>query len=175
MTATTSRSKFNVSSDKEKRTWNGILFDSKAECDFYKDWILPAKEEGRIVEYELQKEYLLQPSFVHEDKKIHPIVYRSDFYFVTDKGTEVVVDVKGMPTPEARLKRKMMWYLHPEVQFYWVAQSKKYGGWVEYDRLQKLRKEAKKKKEKEKNEKLCDTVGCTGDGENLVDGSAGDR
>lgn len=139
------RTKFNVSKNLKHRTHNGIVFGSKLERDFYRDWLLPRYKDGRIVKFELQKRYNLQPSFEHEGKKIRAIDYVSDFYFVTASGREIVIDTKGLPTADAKMKRKMMWYVHPEVEFYWVAHSKKFGGWLEYDELQKLKKEAKKR------------------------------
>lgn len=142
----TNRSKFNVSKDTSNRNCDGIIFDSKAECDFYKEWLIPHYKTGEITEYQLQKKYILQPSFKKDGKLVRSIDYIADFYFVTKNGTEVAVDVKGMATPEAKMKRKMMWYVHPEVQFYWVQRSVKDGGWLEYDHLQKLRRERKKER-----------------------------
>lgn len=147
----TKRSKYNVSSNTKNRTYDGITFDSKLECDFYREWLLPNVESGFVVKYELQKTYELQPAFNHDDKKIRPINYVSDFSFTTKNGTEVVIDIKGMATPDANMKRKMMWYTYPNLQFYWVTKCQKYGGWIEYDELKKKRKQNKKEKENGKN------------------------
>mgnify|MGYP006882852586 FL=1 len=44
------------------------------------------------------------------------------------------------------LKRKMMWAKYPETNLTFICRNLKYGGWVEYDTLKKLRREAKKNK-----------------------------
>ena len=54
------RTKFNVDKDKEKRTCNGIVFDSVLEMKYYRDVVIPKKESGEITHYELQKKYILQ-------------------------------------------------------------------------------------------------------------------
>lgn len=61
-------------------------------------------------------------------------------------GSSEVVDVKGMKTPEAQMKRKMMWYKYPDVCFRWVTYVNKTVGWVEYDEAQKIRKMNKRSK-----------------------------
>jgi hypothetical protein len=73
------RSKYGVNKDKSDRTYNDISFDSKIEMQYYRDIVLPKYESGEIIEYELQKEYILQPGFVHENKKVLPIKYIADF------------------------------------------------------------------------------------------------
>lgn len=146
------RSKYNVTSNKDKRSFNGITFDSELEMRFYKDVIIPKYEDGTIKKYELQKEYILQPEYIHDDKKIRPIKYVADFYIEYANGKIEVVDTKGMPDNVALIKRKMMWYLFPTLDFKWLSYVKKYGGWIEYDDLKRLRKQSKlDKKKKEKN------------------------
>ena len=61
-------------------------------------------------------------------------------------GSCEVVDVKGMKTPEAQMKRKMMWYKYPNVNFRWVTYVNKTVGWVEYDEAQKIQKMNKRSK-----------------------------
>ena len=144
------RSKYGVNKDKSDRTYNNISFDSKIEMQYYRDIVLPKFESGEIIEYELQKEYILQPDFIHEGKKILPIKYVADFQIKYKDGHEEVIDTKGFPDHVAPLKRKMFQYLFPEVNFIQMAYCKKYGGWLKYEELQKLRKQNKKdKKEKE--------------------------
>ena len=57
------RSKYNVSRDKSKRTYDGIVFDSELEMKYYKDVVLPGVASGEIVDYQLQKPYELQPKY----------------------------------------------------------------------------------------------------------------
>lgn len=140
------RSKYNVSSDKTKRTYDDIVFDSELEMKFYRDVVKPQYEKGIIKHYELQKEYILQEKFKHDGKTVLPIKYVADFYIEFASGQITVIDTKGMADDIAKLKRKMMWYLYPEIDFKWVSYVKKYGGWRTYDDIQKARREEKKLK-----------------------------
>lgn len=134
--------------DTSKRTYNGIIFDSILEMKYYRDVILPNVESGQIVKYELQKEYVLQPKFTRNNKSVLPIKYVADFYVVYNNGHEEVIDTKGMPDSVALLKRKMFWYHFPDVDYKWMTYVKKFGGWLEYDVVKKLRSEEKKTKKK---------------------------
>lgn len=49
------QSKFNVDKDKEKRTYNNIVFDSQLEMKYYRDVLCPAVESGEVTYFELQK------------------------------------------------------------------------------------------------------------------------
>ena len=117
------RSKFNVSSDKEKRTYNGIVFDSQLEMKYYRDVVLPLEESGQIKYYELQKPYELQPKFTHDGKTVQPIKYVADFYIEYADGHTEVIDTKGMPDSTALMKRKMFWYHFPDTVYKWVCYS----------------------------------------------------
>jgi hypothetical protein len=147
------KSKFNVDmteKGKEKRTVNGIEFDSDAEAKYFKEVIL---KDSTITSYKIQPKYLLQDSFQKYGKKFQPIYYVADFEI--ERGLEItVVDVKGMPTETAILKRKMFDKRYPEMLLEWVAYSKIDGGWVQLDDLKKFRKERKKVKEQAEKAKL---------------------
>ena len=62
------KSKFNVSKDTSKRTYDGIIFDSELEMKYYRDVLCPLFQSGEAVSYELQKSYELQPKFKHDGK-----------------------------------------------------------------------------------------------------------
>lgn len=144
------RSKFNVDKDKAKRTCNGIVFDSELEMKYYRDVVLPGVESGRIKYYELQKPYELQPKFVHDDKIVQPIKYVADFYIEYADGSSEVIDTKGIPDSTAIVKRKMFWYVYPDVKYIWITWSKIDGGWCDYEYVKQqrnLRRKNKKKKE----------------------------
>ena len=144
------RSKFNVSSDKTKRTYNDIVFDSELEMKYYRDVLLPQVSNGEVVDYELQKVYELQPSFKYEGKTVRAINYVADFFIIYKDGHEEVVDTKGMPDSVATIKKKMFTYKYPEISYKWIAYSKIDGGWCEYDYIKKqraLRKRARQNKE----------------------------
>ena len=143
------RSKHNLDKDTAKRTYNNIVFDSVLEMKYYRDVILPNVESGLIKYYELQKEYELQPKFTHNGKTVLPIKYVADFYIEYTDGHKEVIDTKGLPDSVALLKRKMYWYHYPDVDYKWITYVKKYGGWLDYDTVKKLRSQEKKNKKKE--------------------------
>lgn len=146
MVADEKRSKFNVGADKEQRTYDGILFDSKMEMHYYRDVVLPLAGSGEITKYELQKSYELQPKYRHNGKVVQPITYVADFYIEYADGRKEIIDTKGFADSVAKMKRKMMWYQYPEIDYRWIVYVKKYGGWVDYDEVNRLRREAKKAK-----------------------------
>lgn len=147
-------SKFNVGKDKTDRTYDGIIFDSSVEMKYYRDVILPEMEAGHIVKYERQKKYILQPSYMHNGKKVQPIEYKADYYVVFADGREQVIDIKGCPDAVAKLKRKLFWYVYPDIDYVWIGYSKIDGGWVTYEAIQNGRKERRKlKKAKAKENK----------------------
>ncbi len=147
------RSKFNVGKDKTDRTYDGIVFDSSVEMRYYRDVVLPKIEDGTIVKCDRQKRYILQPSFLHEGKKIQPIEYKADFYLVYADGREQVIDIKGCPDAVAILKRKLFWYVHPNVEYIWIGYSQIDGGFVSYETIKAGRKERKKLKNAKAKEK----------------------
>lgn len=102
----------------KKTITDGIKFDSKAEADYY----LYLKEHPEIELFTLQPKYILQEKFITKDwKKIQDIEYVADFYIKYLDGREKVVDVKGVATSDAKLKRKMFMYLYPDKELQWVV------------------------------------------------------
>ena len=140
------RSKFNVDKDTEKRTCDGIVFDSVLEMKYYRDVVLPGVESGDIANYELQKKYVLQEGFTRNGKKVLPITYVADFYIEYADGRIEVIDIKGCPDTTAKIKRKLFWHRFPELDYIWLTYVKKYGGWGLYDDFVKLRKDAQRAK-----------------------------
>lgn len=140
------RSKFNVSGDKSKRTYNGIVFDSAMEMKFYRDWCIPKMECGEIVGCERQVKYILQPKFTRAGKTIQPITYVADFVITYADGSTEVIDIKGCPDNVALLKRKMFWYVFPDIDYRWLTYSGIDGGWVEYEVVKEARKKRKELK-----------------------------
>lgn len=147
------RSKYNVDPDKAKRTFDGIVFASVMEMKYYRDVVLPLSRSGEITHYELQKEYVLQPKYIHEGKAIRPITYVADFYIEYSDGRVEVIDTKGCADSVAKIKKKMFMYQYPDLPYRWITYVKKWGGWCDYDEVKRLRKEAKaaaKEAEKER-------------------------
>ncbi len=143
------RTKFNVDYDKEKRAYNGVVFDSQLEMKYYRDVLCPAVESGQVKHYELQKKYELQPGFMRNGKKVNPITYVADFYIEYTDGRSVVIDTKGCPDNVAKIKRKMFWRVYPDIDYQWITYVKKWGGWLDYETVKAFRKE-EKREQKEK-------------------------
>lgn len=131
---------------KKDRTYKGVTYDSLTELRFLQEYIEPKMKDGEILSYERQVEYVLQDKFKYNGKTILPIKYRSDFNVIWADGTLQVFDVKGNPDNLSLLKRKMIWAKYPEIHLTFICRNLKYGGWVEYDKLKKLRRNSKKNK-----------------------------
>lgn len=144
--------KFNVNKDIEKRTYDGVTFDSVLEMKYYRDYVCPKEESGEIKKCEMQIPYELQPNFKHDNKTVKAITYVADFVLEYADGHTEVIDVKGCPDTTALLKRKLFWFRYPDVAYRWMSYSGVDGGWIDYDDLKKARNERKKmKNEKENN------------------------
>lgn len=90
----------------------GLTFDSKAE---HKRWqyLSMLQKAGEIRDLELQVPFELIPSQVSPSgKKERPTIYIADFVYTDSAGNPIVEDVKGAVTPEFRLKRKLMLFVH---------------------------------------------------------------
>lgn len=134
------KTKYNVDKNTIKRTYKGIVFDSILEMRYYKEIILPNVESGNIKYYELQRKYILQPKFTKNGKTIKEISYIADFYIEYSNGNIKVIDIKGMPDNVSKIKRKMFWYIYPNIDYEWIGYSKIDGGWCNYDTINKNRK-----------------------------------
>lgn len=106
------KNKYNVAA-KSARTFEGIVFDSKLECQAY---IALRNNLADLKQVKLQDPFLLQEDYVMEGKKIRGIRYIADFVIGNSRrmfedspviGNTLVIDVKGMATQEFKLKRKM--------------------------------------------------------------------
>lgn len=107
----------------EKCEYNGEVFDSKREREFYGQLKL-LERCGQVSNIRRQVEYELIPAQREPDsigkrggvkrgKTIEAAIkYRADFVYTDRDGVEIVVDTKGFRTKDYILKRKMMLYFH---------------------------------------------------------------
>lgn len=110
------RHKYNVT-DKSLRTANGIVFDSRREMMRYLE-LLTMERAGLIRNLELQPSFELQPKYHRAGKTERAIIYRADFQYVDCATSETIVeDVKGYKTKEYLLKRKMLFFRYPNINF----------------------------------------------------------
>lgn len=92
----------------KKTVLDGIKFDSIAESRYYSELKL-RKRAGDIEDFELQPEFEIQEKFRDSDgNSIRAIKYRGDFLVHHNNGLEEIIDVKGIQTPEFKLKWKLL-------------------------------------------------------------------
>jgi hypothetical protein len=91
-----------------KSVINGITFDSRAEARRYSQ-LLFKNAHGEIQNLELQPVFVLAPSVkLARSTRAKPALrYRADFRY-TENGQVFVEDVKGMLTPEFKIKEHLM-------------------------------------------------------------------
>ena len=112
-----------------KTDCDNIIFDSHAEMLYYVH-LKELKTCKMITDFELQPKYILQAGFNLNGKSYRKIEYVSDFLIYELDGSKTVVDIKGFPTTEAKLKRKLFMYKFPLLKLEWLVW---YGGqWVDY-------------------------------------------
>ena len=143
------KSKFNVNTStkgKQNRTYNNIVFDSELEMKYYRDIICVGFENGTIKDCQLQVKFELQPKYKYKSKTIQPINYIADFIITYTDGSVIVIDTKGLPDAQAKLKKKLFHYKYPDIDYRWISYSGIDGGWLEYDEIQKARNKRKKEK-----------------------------
>ena len=90
---------------------DGITFDSQKEGNFYCE-LKVLKMAGEVKEFSLQVPYELQPKFKCAGKTIRAIKYVADFVV-----TYAVIDTKGYKTKEYLLKKKILLYRYPDINF----------------------------------------------------------
>ena len=97
---------------------DGIIFDSRAEARRYAELVLLQKA-GEISDLEMQKAYVLQPSFFDKaGKRVPAIKYYADFCYITKDGEQIIEDVKSPATRNNstyKLKKKMMAFQGNEI------------------------------------------------------------
>lgn len=100
-----------------KKTWmKGRVYDSKKEANRAFELEMLAKY-GKIKNLQKQVPFVLQEGYVNKHgKKIRPITYIADFTYEMD-GTLIVEDTKGFETDVFKIKRKMLEYKYPDIEF----------------------------------------------------------
>ena len=100
-----------------KKTWmKGKVYDSKKEANRAFELEMLAKY-GKIKNLQKQVPFVLQEGYVNKHgKKVRPITYIADFTYVED-GVLIVEDTKGFETDVFKIKRKMLEYKYPDIEF----------------------------------------------------------
>lgn len=148
MSLTDGKSKYNA----KKSTYNDITFDSEVECEYYQ-FLLHQKEQHKISIIKLQPKYKIIEKVTH----FRATYYVADFEVTLPGGHIIVIDIKGMATAEAKLKRKLFMSIYPDMELLWICKAPKYytqetgETWIDYDDLQRLRSKRGKLKKLEEN------------------------
>lgn len=103
---------------KAARTMDGIVFDSKAEMVRYCSLRI-MERAGLIADLELQPQFVLLEGFRHpEHGRMSAIRYRADFRYREAKTGKIIVeDVKGARTDVYRIKKILLLWRYPELNF----------------------------------------------------------
>lgn len=133
----------------DEHTGRTIMFDSAAEKRYYDEYVIPMFKKGQIIDYDLQRKYQLIPAFNRNlnGERIRKIQYIADFWLKFKDGHVQVKDVKGsgyLVDQVAKIKRKMMYYYFPDLDFQWICYSR--GNWVDWDKFMKEKRTAKREK-----------------------------
>ena len=94
----------------KKTVVDGIQFDSAKEAKRFTK-LRAMEEDGKIQHLRLQVPFELLPSFECDGVKYREMKYVADFVYYRD-GKQIVEDVKGVKTPEYKLKKKLMAYIN---------------------------------------------------------------
>lgn len=112
----------------KKVEYNGIVYDSKFECQRRKELDLLV-ESGKIKDLEVQKRFVLQDKFINNQGKcVREIGYVADFYyFDVSRNIWVVEDTKSpiTRTQVYMVKKKMFEYRYPDILFVEIMRKKK--------------------------------------------------
>lgn len=102
------RSKYNVdqsAAGKEARTWDGITFHSKHECDVYRDYIKPQVAIGLFTNLRFQVRFdlhVVNPGGF----KVKVGTYIADWTAQDRSGRLIVMDAKGTATALYKRSKK---------------------------------------------------------------------
>ena len=155
---TTAKTKKDKSAGKiahKKTEVDGIMFHSKMESKYY-EHLKELKEQGEVLKFELQPEYILQDKFIvvdgeviygedarfsklkkkHKAETIRAIKYIADFIVTYNDGRVEVVDTKGKSTVDFEIKKKMLLCKYPTIDFKVLIINKE-KLWVGYYQYQK--------------------------------------
>ncbi|PTF13271.1 DUF1064 domain-containing protein, partial [Staphylococcus devriesei] len=72
--------------------------------------------------------------------------YVADFALWKGDTLLEVIDVKGMPTPVAKVKAKIFRYQNRDIPLTWICKAPKYTGqeWITYEDLKAVRRKRKR-------------------------------
>jgi hypothetical protein len=132
-------SKYNA----KKITVDCIQFDSRLEAKYYEK-LKKDVADNKILNFDLQPDFEVQPKFTLNGKNYRAIKYIADFIVYHNDGRITVIDIKGLATETAKIKKKLYEYncTYPLKWLVWYQKS-----WMDYTTVQKIKRDRKKLKE----------------------------
>lgn len=94
----------------------GRKWDSQMELEFY-EYNLELKEQGQVIDIEVQPVFLLQDKYIYKGKTIRKMEYKADFKITYSNGSVIVYDVKGMILNDFKLKWKLLRFKYNDMDF----------------------------------------------------------
>src|SRR5690606_20574375 len=121
---------------------DGHIFQYKIEAIYYEHlkWLLKHNE---IKSFRLQPRYILLDKFRKNGKTYRKMEYIADFEVHHLDGSIEVIDVKGFRTQAFNIKRKLFEHKYPH-KLTLITYSKKWGGWIELEELERKRRQSRK-------------------------------
>lgn len=115
-----------------KIKFDGIIFDSKAEFEVYREYNF----DPDIEILEIHPKFILQEGFKRNGKNHRAIEYTADF-LIKEGGQKIVVEIKSLGTLKANAKsypmrRKMFLKLFPNLRFREIIINRKKRKITEY-------------------------------------------
>lgn len=114
---------------------DGIKFDSKLEMEYYL-YLKALQKDGIVTDFEIQKKFLLQEKTKYKGQAIREINYIADFYVNYTDGHTEIIDIKGSKfnlDNVFKLKRKMLIYKYPDIDFRVISRRGKKGSYEWYE------------------------------------------
>jgi hypothetical protein len=102
-----------------KTTIDGIVFASRREGSRY-EMLKLLQRAGKVLKFELQPEFVLQPGYRRNGRWVRPIKYRADFKIWWRDGRITIEDVKpasAYRTEKYRIKKKLLLARYSELNF----------------------------------------------------------
>jgi hypothetical protein len=121
---------------------DGYIFDSKLEARYY-ELLKEKQKNNEILFFRVQPIYQLQETFKKYNKTFRRIDYIADFEVHHLDGSIEVIDVKGFRTQTFNIKRKLFEHKYPH-KLTLITYSKKWGGWIELEELERKRRQSRK-------------------------------
>lgn len=94
----------------------GRKWDSQMELEYY-EYLLQLKEQGRVVDIELQPKFLLQDKYIYKGKTVRKMEYIADFKVIYSDGNIIIWDTKGMVLNDFKLKFKILRFKYNDMDF----------------------------------------------------------